>query len=220
MAALDPFEPAQPFEDFPDAPPRATLRIVRHAEGSDYESDDDDDDDSIGAIERRLAMELEEEDSDESDSETKGGPSDPAKVKKARLEAVAKQLVNGADEDDDDMEEGLTNGANGTSPSKKAKGKALAAADFEDDDEDSEDMDLEEEVVVCTLDTAQVLCQLWHHRSKRLTRTAALPATPRPYDHGPGYYLAAGRWNSLHSSHWQLFGANGSCGRRGRGRRG
>lgn len=166
MAAIDPTAPAMPDPENPNAPPRATLKMIRHYDPIEFDDDEDDEDDEddddediddedVAAIERKLGLELgddEDDDEDEEDSEDEAGPSDPEQVKKARA-ATAKKLANGVD---DDIDMDLPNGINGV---KKGKGKA--AADFDDDDdEDLDDLDDDEfgdeddvELPLCTLDT-------------------------------------------------------------------
>ncbi|KAF2402521.1 hypothetical protein EJ06DRAFT_580759 [Trichodelitschia bisporula] len=136
MAAID---PTAEVEDAGDMPIRSTLKLVRLPFGDD-EEDSDDDDDDISSIERRLGLE-----SDESEEETNGGPSDPAKSRKARALALLEALKK---ENDMDVDE-EANGVNGD------KGKAKASDEEESDDETdygSEDLDEMEEFVICTLD--------------------------------------------------------------------
>lgn len=156
MAAIDPT--AAPSGD--GETPRATLKILRmrvdpEAEESD---DDDDDDDGVDAIRARLmgAASDDEEDEELSDDDEKnGGPSDPSKTKKARLEAAAKELINTLKNGDDMDVDNAPNGVNGI---LKNKGKAKATdLDDLDDDEDDDENDMEvEEFVVCTLDLTKV----------------------------------------------------------------
>ncbi|KAF2457674.1 hypothetical protein BDY21DRAFT_344545 [Lineolata rhizophorae] len=176
MAALDPTSPPQEFADLPaNAPPRATLKLIREpvgAAGSDTDSDyeegsDSDDSDSgsdVEAIKARLASSLagesSEEDSDEegeSDEELEknGGPSDPVKAKKKREEAAARKLKEALEEEgmDLDGDDVKVNGVNGEAKKvNKGKGKAMDLADLEDEDEDSESGFEMEEYVICTLD--------------------------------------------------------------------
>lgn len=148
MAAIDPTEEPEADEDGNvPAVPRATLKILKGRM-----SGDDDEDDSYldGLLNGEYSDEDDEEDSDD---ETNGGPSDPAKSKKARQEAAIMKLIAAAQKDEDsdeEMEEGTPNGT------KSKKGKEKASD--EDEDEDSEESDDEdeaglEEFVVCTLDT-------------------------------------------------------------------
>jgi FK506-binding nuclear protein len=161
MAALDPTAPPQ-SEDA-DSTPRATLKILRdyvdpEEEDSDFDSEDDEDDDDVDAIERRIADALSDEDEEEDseDEDRHGGPSDPARSKKAKKEAALKALLNGMAEDDESEEE-----ADGVNGAKKNKGKAKANGDISDvsmsdmEDESAlfEEMD---KFVLCTLDTDKV----------------------------------------------------------------
>lgn len=151
MAAIDPTEEPEADEDGNvPAVPRATLKILKGRM-----SGDDDEDDSYldGLLNGEYSDEDDEEDSDD---ETNGGPSDPAKSKKARQEAAIMKLIAAAQKDEDSDEEMEEGTANGT---KSKKGKEKASD--EDDDEDSEESDDEdeaglEEFVVCTLDTERV----------------------------------------------------------------
>ncbi|KAK2852145.1 hypothetical protein FQN49_005325 [Arthroderma sp. PD_2] len=135
MAAIDP-DAVPEFEDEAHAnkAPRATLKIIRPPPGLDYEDSDDDDED---------------DEDDESDDEVNGGPSDPARKKRAMLEAALKDMGDGMEDDDEDEDDGEdTDLAAAISKLVKGKGKAT-----DDDESDSDDEDLElEEVVVCTLD--------------------------------------------------------------------
>ncbi|KAI0193344.1 hypothetical protein EV127DRAFT_424655, partial [Xylaria flabelliformis] len=148
MAALDPTEPPEADEDgnIPSVP-RSTLKLIRKRASLDAGLDDDylqqliaggDDEDS-------------EEDSDEDDDEPNGGPSDKAKSKKAKAEALKKLIAAAEAEDsDEDMDDG------DAKPNGKAskKGKEPATSSDEDDDESISSDDLEiEELVICTLDT-------------------------------------------------------------------
>jgi len=158
MAAIDP--DAEPQIDDEHKHPRATLKLIRVP--TDYDSDDDDDEDyeegDIEAIAARLraAGALPEADSDMSDSddsenEKNGGPSDPARSKKAKQAALTKKLQEELEADEMDID-GMTNGKG------KAKGKAkvtdddLSDEDDEDDEDDDDDDDEPEELVLCTLD--------------------------------------------------------------------
>ncbi|KAL6711682.1 peptidylprolyl isomerase fpr3 [Coniothyrium glycines] len=158
MAAIDP--DAEPQIDEDHKVPRATLRIIRVP--MDFEDDSEDDEDydpeDIEALAARLreAGALPEADSDsdlsdEDDSadEKNGGPSDPAKSKKAKQAALTKKLQQELEEEME-IDDSLTNGVNG-----KAKGKAKITVDdlSEDDDDEDDDEDEEpEELVLCTLD--------------------------------------------------------------------
>ncbi|KAF2195662.1 hypothetical protein K469DRAFT_744175 [Zopfia rhizophila CBS 207.26] len=153
MAAIDPTAEPQIEED--KQPVRATLKLIREPmlDDDDEEDDEDYDSDSIEAIKARLAGVLSEEDTDmsddeeDSDEEKNGGPSDPAKTKQARKEALTKKLQEQLDEEEMELDN-IPNGVNGM----KAKGKAKAA---DDDISSDEEVDLEdemEEFVICTLD--------------------------------------------------------------------
>ncbi|SLM39952.1 fk506-binding protein [Lasallia pustulata] len=153
MAAIDPTAPPQHTGTANgDAPPRATLKIIRQPPGLDDE--DDDSKDYLSALLGGADREDDEEDEESSsdDEEKNGGPSDPTKTKKARKEAAVEQLKKALAEsnDDDEMELELANGTSGAN----SKGKAKATDDNdddEDDDEDDEEPELEE-FVICTLD--------------------------------------------------------------------
>jgi len=157
MAAIDPS--AEPEED--GKPARATLKIIREALGSGEDSDDEDDEDDedfdVSKYDRMFLGEGEDEDEDEEDSEDEevnGGPSDPAKSKKARKAAAEKEIQRLLEEEDMDVDD-APNGVNGVKKSAKALGKMPASDDSEDDEDDEEEMDDEdfiEELVVCTLD--------------------------------------------------------------------
>jgi len=148
MAALDPS--AEPEEDGPTktSKPRATLKIIREPLLMDMEDEDDSDfdEDEMNAL-------LAEEDDDESEDENvTGGPSDPAKSKKARKAAAAEQLRK---ELQDNMEVDAENGMR----LERTGNVSVADEDKDDedeDDEDDEDFDEPEEFVLCTLDPEQV----------------------------------------------------------------
>ena len=159
MAALDPSAEAEGDEG---AVPRATLKVIRQSLLADDDDDDSDDFDQ-DMMEQMLAEDYSDEDSEgSSDGEqVNGGPSDPAKTKKARKEAAKLDIQklleeeDGMEVDDESDEDAMPNGANGTMKSKKALGK-MPASD-EDDDEDSEmDEEFMEEYVICTLDPTKV----------------------------------------------------------------
>jgi len=155
MAAIDPS--AEP-EGEEGTLARATLKIIRQ---SPYDLDDDEDDDSdfdVEEMERILAGDNSEESDDE---DVTGGPSDPAKSKKAKKEAAKKEIRKLLEEEGMDIDDAALNGINSAKKSAKALGKMPASEDDEDDeDEDDEDEDSDfeseiEEFVVCTLDPAQ-----------------------------------------------------------------
>ncbi|EFQ84893.1 hypothetical protein PTNB73_01205 [Pyrenophora teres f. teres] len=156
MAAIDPDAEPQIDEDHKHA--RATLKLIRVPMDFDDDDDEDYEEGDIEAIAARLraAGALPEADSDMSDSddsedEKNGGPSDPAKSKKAKQAALSKKLQEDLEADEMDIDGSLTNGTKG-----KAKGKAKVTDDDlsdEDDEDDDEDEDDEpEELVLCTLD--------------------------------------------------------------------
>ncbi|KAI4229576.1 MAG: hypothetical protein L6R36_000734 [Xanthoria steineri] len=164
MAAIDPTaEPEHTGTANGATPPRATLKLIY-----DRSSQNDDDDDSEDSSDRQDFLKAlmegqdsdrEDEDEDEGqsssdDEDVNGGPSDPARSRKARKQAAAEQLMKALAEtvSDDEME---IDGLNGQSGKKRNKGKGKALS--EEDEEDSEDDEIEdsagmEEVVVCTLD--------------------------------------------------------------------
>lgn len=149
MAAIDPITPVEINEKNFSAPLRATLKLIRLPSQGEDESDDEDYDDE--EMQKLLAGLGSDDESESDDEEANGGPSDPAKSKKAQKEAAVKKLLeNLKSESDEEMDDAVVNGL-----SAKAKGKAKAAAVDESDDDDSEESEgLEvEEFVVCTLDT-------------------------------------------------------------------
>lgn len=159
MAALDPTQEPEADEEgnMPNIP-RSTLKIVRQrhpglaqdegilkllANGEPSDEDDDDD---------------EEEDEEEED-EPNGGPSDPAKSKKAKKAVALQSLVNAAQEDQDSDEDmGDEKPAKPNGMIKSSKGKQPATSSDDEDDEGSSDVDeLDmDHFVVCTLDTERV----------------------------------------------------------------
>ncbi|KAK4545030.1 hypothetical protein LTR36_003581 [Oleoguttula mirabilis] len=160
MAAIDPTAVPEGEEG---APQRATLKIIRQPlDLDDYDSEDDDDEDDFDPdeMERILA-----EEDDEDDEMVNGGPSDPTKSKKARKAAAEEEIKKMLAEDgmdvEDDSDDEVPNGVNGTnghakSHKSKAKGK-MPASDEDDDDEDEDDeSEMEvEEFVICTLDPSK-----------------------------------------------------------------
>lgn len=160
MAAID---PSAPFEadvgTNGDIPARATLKIIRQPPGIDDEDDSEgesDEEDYLNALLGGADSEDEDDDdetSDEEEEEVNGGPSDPAKSKKARKNAAIEQLKQALAEEDD-MEVDESSGLNGVL-SKSDKGKAKATDDEDESDDSGEDLDLEE-FVICTLDATKV----------------------------------------------------------------
>lgn len=157
MAAIDPS--ADAIEgDGEHKTPRATLKLITLAEDDEEDDDDWEDEDDVDALRARLreAGVLGSEDDsdlsedDESEEETNGGPSDPAKSKKAKREALEKKLKEDLAAEEMDLDQ-MTNGANGKS---KGKAKAVNGDISEDDSEDDseEGIDVDEELVLCTLD--------------------------------------------------------------------
>ncbi|KAL9000636.1 MAG: hypothetical protein Q9169_000672 [Polycauliona sp. 2 TL-2023] len=165
MAAIDPTaEPEHTGTTNGNTPARATLKLIY-----DRSSQEDDDDDSEGSLDEqdylKALMEGRESDEDEDedeeddvsssdDEDMNGGPSDPARSRKARKQAAAEQLMKALAEtvsDDDEMDIGEPNGHSGKTRNK-GKGKALSEEDEEDSDSGDEDDADMEEVVVCTLD--------------------------------------------------------------------
>ncbi|TGJ85070.1 hypothetical protein E0Z10_g3688 [Xylaria hypoxylon] len=149
MAALDPTEPPEADENgnIPSVP-RSTLKLIRKRASLDRDLIDFDDD-----YLQQLMAGGDDEDSDEDndDDEPNGGPSDKAKSKKAKAEALKKLIAAAEAEDsDEDMDDGdakLNGKAN-------KKGKEPATSSDDDDDESVSSSDIEiEELVVCTLDT-------------------------------------------------------------------
>jgi FK506-binding nuclear protein len=149
MAAIDPT--AMPQIDPENTAVRSTLKLIREPADEDDDSDDEDFDD-IEAIKARLSGVIsDDEDEDMSDDdedsadEKNGGPSDPAKTKQARKEALIKALQGALDEE---MElDDAPNGVNGV----KSKGKGKAVDDESSSDEEELDGEMEE-FVICTLD--------------------------------------------------------------------
>ena len=154
MAAIDPSDDPSTGSHRPRC---ATLKLVRKPIDDDDESDEDYDD--VDAIRARLAGAIsDEEDEDEefeededSDEEKNGGPSDPARSRKARKEAAIKKLL-----EEEEMD--LDNAPNGVNSTKANKGKGKAT-DLDEDSSEDEDEDLEgemEEFVICTLSPDKV----------------------------------------------------------------
>jgi FK506-binding nuclear protein len=160
MAAIDPSAEPQIDEDYKI--PRATLKVVRVPVGSDDDDGEDEDDEDydehdVDSIRKTLQGIISDEDvdmsdedeGDDSEGEKKGGPSDPAKAKKMKQEALSKKLKEELDSLADDS---LTNGVNGKS---KGKAKAVDGVDSDDDSEIESDDEVEE-FVLCTLDPEKV----------------------------------------------------------------
>jgi FK506-binding nuclear protein len=99
MAAIDPTEAPEVDEKANGTTaPRATLKIVR------TQSSDEDDEEDNEEYMRALLAESDSEEDSESEEEANGGPSDPAKSKKARKQAALEQLmesINNADSDEE-----------------------------------------------------------------------------------------------------------------------
>ena len=189
MAAIDPTAPAEldgAADD--DTPARATLKLIRQPPDMDDEDDSEGDSDEEDYLNALLggADSDDEDDEDESseeeeEEEVNGGPSDPAKSKKARKNAAVEQLKQ-ALANEEGMELDGPHGVNGISP-KSNKGKGKATSDEEDSDEDEDDEDLElEEFVICTLDTGKVRCRTHPMLTIDLHLLAELSTAPRPHD--------------------------------------
>jgi FK506-binding nuclear protein len=154
MAAIDPTAEPEIEGDATSVVPRATLKIIRQP----IDFDDEDSEDEEEYLQSLINGEDSDEDDDEDEDESNGGPSDPAKSKKAlKNAALQKLLANIGPASDDEMDiSGSINGA------KDKKGKAKATEDDDEDDDDEEeddsddDMDIEE-FVVCTLDPEKVM---------------------------------------------------------------
>lgn len=146
MAAIDPS--ALP-EGEDGQPQRATLKIIRQPIYDDEEDDDDFDSDEMDRI---LAEGDSDEEDSEDDEEVNGGPSDPAKSKKAKMAAARKQILEALAQDSMEVD-----GVNGE---KSTKGKGKMPVSDEESDESDEDDDDEEgefdEFVICTLDPTKV----------------------------------------------------------------
>jgi FK506-binding nuclear protein len=161
MAAIDPS--ADPnTEDSEHKTPRATLKLLRIPSEDDDEDDEDwEDEDDVDTLRARLReagvlgsdddSDLSED--DESEEETNGGPSDPAKSKKAKREALEKKLKEDLAAEEMELDQ-MTNGANGKSKGKEKALNGDISSDSEDD-EDDEGSEVEE-LVLCTLDPEKV----------------------------------------------------------------
>lgn len=164
MAAIDPTAESMGPSD---APLRATLKVFRQPLLDEFEDDfdeDDEDDEDFDADEMDRILAGEDSDSSDDDEEVNGGPSDPAKSKKAKKEQARAEIKKLLDAEGMDVdEEDAPNGVNGTSKSKKAIGKMPAGGEEEDEDDSEIDSDDEgeiEEFVICTLDTDKVCVAL------------------------------------------------------------
>ncbi|KAI0101674.1 hypothetical protein GGR51DRAFT_529814 [Nemania sp. FL0031] len=147
MAAIDPTEPPQADDDgnIPSVP-RSTLKIIRKRASLDGGIDEDylqqlmaadDDDDS-------------DDEDDDDDDEPNGGPSDKAKSKMAKAEALRKLIAATQAEDSDEEMDDAETKPNGK-PSKKGKEPATSSDDEDDESVSSDDIEIEE-LVLCTLD--------------------------------------------------------------------
>lgn len=151
MAAIDPTAQVQ------DGLSRATLKLIRVQDDDDDEDDDDFDPDNIEELRAKLLADgvlgSDDDDSEEDDSEDEknGGPSDPARSKQAKRNALQKKLQEEADAEEMEIDQ-LANGVNGT----KGKGKALADDESDESDDVDDDEDEPEELVLCTLDPEKV----------------------------------------------------------------
>ena len=161
MAAIDPSAAPQ-LDSHPEgAAPRATLKLVREPIDDDDDDESDEDYDDVDAIRARLSGaisdeededEESEEDDEDSDEEKNGGPSDPARTKKARKEAAMREIKKLLEEEEMDLDN-TPNGVNGIK-ANKGKGKAT---DLDEDSSEDEDLEGEmEEFVICTLDPEKV----------------------------------------------------------------
>ena len=160
------YEPMAPYNNEDESKKEDLLRALLGAP-----SDEIDDDESRKGLLRTLlgapSDEDDDEDEDDDDEESSddedeknGGPSDPSKTKKARKQAAAMMLLaalqNGADGSDEEMEDASLPKTNGVLP-KGSKGKGKAVASSEESSDDGDDADEEvKEIVLCTLDPAQV----------------------------------------------------------------
>ena len=184
MAAIDPTAESKGPSD---APLRATLKVFRQPlmdEFEDDDEDDDEDDESFDADEMDRILAGEDSESSDDDEDVNGGPSDPAKSKKAKKEQARKEIKKLLDAEgmDVDEEDGKPNGINGVSKSEKALGKMPASDEEEDSEIDSDEEGEIEEFVICTLDPNQV-CKIFTPTFSLPTdTTVALPADSR-HDH-------------------------------------
>lgn len=139
MASIDPDAAPELGDDAnSNMPLRSTLKVIRAPADLDIDGEGDSDEDS------------DDSDEDSSEDESNGGPSDPAKLKKAKEAAALKALE---EEGEDDVEGGENIKA---AISKLIKGKDKALDDDDDEGSENSDSDELEEVVVCTLDPEKV----------------------------------------------------------------
>ena len=149
MAAIDPSAQAATNGAVNgDVPLRATLKMIRLP--MDDESDDDEDEDEE---DYNMAELLDESDSDSDDEDTNGGPSDPEKSPKARKQAMIDNFKSAVNESKEDHE---MDGVNGVAKVNKGKGRATDEDESEESDEDLLEPEDVQELVLCTLDPAQV----------------------------------------------------------------
>jgi len=168
MAAIDPSAEAI-HGDGEHKTPRATLKIITLAEDDDEDDEDWEDDDDVDELRARLreagVLGSDDDDSeisegDESEEETNGGPSDPAKSKKAKREALEKKLKEDLAAEEMELDS-MTNGANGKSKGKaKAVNGDISEDDDSEDDDSEEGIEVDEELVLCTLDPEKVSMSL------------------------------------------------------------
>ena len=159
MAAIDPTAAPEFAGTSADAPVRATLKLIREplVADSDEDSEDEDEDDDLGKMLIGDRSEDDEDDESSSDGDEKnGGPSDPAKSKKARRVAAIKQFEEALKQEDSDDDMGVESAKpNGSlAKAKKGKGKLVNGAVM--DEESSDEEDDYEEFVLCTLDPEKV----------------------------------------------------------------
>jgi FK506-binding nuclear protein len=154
MAAIDPTEePMYDEDDTERKAPRATLKIVRIPGDMFGDDEDDSEDDDEMDLLNGLG---EDSDEDSEEEEVNGGPSETKKAK--AIKAGLKNLVDGDDEDMEDISEDDAKAITALKKIMKGKGKAMA----NDSDKDSDDLDDDEdpleleEVVICTLDPEKV----------------------------------------------------------------
>ena len=159
MAAIDPtVHPEYGSTINGDAPPRATLKLVRvnpSLDDDDSEADPEEED-SLAALINGAASEEDDDEESSDDEMANGGPSNPSKGRqgqKAREDAAVAQLKKALAENDSDSEMKISRG---TASKKLDKGKAKATGSVDEEDEEDNIEDEYEEFVLCTLDPAQV----------------------------------------------------------------